>query len=172
MFPLPVHIMHVFLFICLSRFSFRFILFCVLRFIIISLLHFAAFASRCCSGTKNSMEILFFVFFFSFFISVRFGWSWGPRKVDSHSRGSDNYFCIQTTRITYQQVALPTVPPLSPSVSLSLFVPSRGAAPSALAFENRFLIFSVLSLVFGSFFSFVFFLLYLALRYSFSLCCR
>lgn len=66
LFPLPVHIMHVFLFICLSRFSFRFILFCVLRFIIISLLHFAAFASRCCSGTKNSMEILFF--FFSFFL--------------------------------------------------------------------------------------------------------
>lgn len=102
--------MHVFLFICLSRFSFRFILFCVLRFIIISLLHFAAFASRCCSGTKNSMEILFFSFFF-FFISFRFGCSWGPQKVDSHSRGSDNYFCIQTTRITYQQVALPTVPP-------------------------------------------------------------
>lgn len=139
---------HVFRFV-----SFYFVCYVLLSFPFCILLHLphAAAAAR---------KILWKFFFFSFIIILfHFGRSWGPRKVDSHSRGSDNYFCIQTTRKTYQPVALPTVP-----LSLSLALERR--CPISFGFENRFLIFSVLSLVFGSFFFVFDFTLFV------SLCCR
>lgn len=91
---------HVFRFV-----SFYFVCYVLLSFPFCILLHLphAAAAAR-----KILWKFFFFLFFFFYFVSF---WLFlGPRKVDSHSRGSDNYFCIQTTRITYQQVALPAIP--------------------------------------------------------------
>lgn len=146
--PSPcAHYACIFIYLPLTFFvSFHFILCATFYY------HFP-FAFRCICLTPR--KILWKFFFFLFFILFRFGWSWGTRKVDSHSRGSDNYFCIQTTRKTYQPVALPTVP-------LSLSLPREVLPHRLQAFENRFLIFSVLSLVFGSFF-----FLFSTLRYFF-----
>lgn len=140
---------HVFRFV-----SFYFVCYVLLSFPFCILLHLphAAAAAR---------KILWKFFFFSFFILFRFGRSWGPRKVDSHSRGSDNYFCIQTTRKTYQPVALSTVP-----LSLSLSRP-REALPHQLWLLRTGFSFSQFSVWFSVLFFFVFdFTLFV------SLCCR